>query len=341
MRAVSALCSAAVAVLLMVSCGRDSPSATPERQPTQLTAPARRGDVPIVRSSDEVRPNDDTGTRDQAELPTAPSNDPPPRVIEESTPSVTLPNAESPSHSEPDIPEATPDGDTGAATDAATDAALDDPAIARTPEEAATQAAAHPELLTEEQFSVSGTSCGSSLELPSLTEDALVLAVIDTLEDVYVEKGAARLDAIWWSDDSYADWSYIFKAAGDAADFLPVQPMPEIDQAHPWRWINVRRGQYLVNGECRPTRPPVIGELQLLVPVTNGTLPGQRVIERWDGLQEIVYGATHKFRWQDNRWKLDWRYWCLAVGEAQGDNGVHLFETTAEDQSGVVFRCEE
>ena len=339
MRAVSALHSAAVAALLLMSCGQDAPPASPERQPTQLTAAARKGDVPIVRGSDGVRPSKPVTSGDHPEWTPSTSRGQSSGSTEEPTSSPALLVSESPLGNEPDVPEAA----SGVATSETIDTALSliDPSIARTPEEASIQAAAHPELLAEEQFSVSNTSCGSSLELPSLTEDALVLAVSDTFEDVYVEKGTARLDAIWWSDDSYAEWSYIYKAAGDAADLLPVQAMPEIDLSHPWRWINVRRGQYLVYGECRPTRPPVIGELQLIVPVINGTKSGQRVIRRWDGLQEIVYGAAHKFQWQDNRWKLDWRYWCLAVGEAQGDNGVHLFEATAEEQSGVVFRCEE
>ena len=247
MRAVSALCSAAIAALLLVSCGQTLPAA-PERQPTQLTAPSRKGDVPIVRGSGGALSTETTGTTNQTEPTTTTSAVPTSSVAKEPTPPLALPISETPSGSEPNIQEVTPNGSTGGVVKAA----LDDPSIARTPEEASIQAAAHPELLAEEQFSVSNTSCGSSLELPSLTEDALVLAVSDTFEDVYVEKGTARLDAIWWSDESYAEWSYIYKAAGDAADLLPVQAMPEIDLSHPWRWINVRRGQYLVYGRMPP-----------------------------------------------------------------------------------------
>ena len=191
--------------------------------------------------------------------------------------------------------------------------------------------------------------CGSAFDLPGPPpEESLVRAIAETLEDVYVTKGTARLDAIWWSDDSYDDWSHYYEAAGRAADAMQIQPVPTIDDSGEWCWLDVRtwEGGYVFADEntdrCLPVRPPVPEQqLELLVPVINGTEPYRRIIQLWNGGAEIVYGAYQKFRWRDDRWKLDWRYWCLTVGEAQGENGVRLFEMTGEDEFDVAFRCEE
>ena len=225
------------------------------------------------------------------------------------------------------------------------------------------EAAAHPEELDQTQSNGADTSCspaalellglsegavcGSALDLPSQPpEESLVRAIAETLEDAYVTKGTARQDAIWWGDDSYDDWSHIYEAVGRAADAMQIQPVPTIDGSGEWCWLDVMRGGFVFADEnadrCLPVRPPVPEQqLELLVPVINGTEPYRRTIQLWNGGSEVIYGAYQKFRWRDDRWKLDWRYWCLTIGEAQGENGVRLFEMTGEDEFDVAFRCEE
>ena len=192
------------------------------------------------------------------------------------------------------------------------------------------------ELLELLELPSEGALCGSAFDLPSQPpEESLVRAIAETLEDVYVTKGTARLDAVWWSDDSYAEWSHVYEAVGRAADAMQTQPVPTIDDTGEWCWLYVMSGEggFVFADEnidlCLPVRPPVPEQqLELLVPVINGTEPYRRTIELWNGGSEVIYGAYQKFRWRDERWKLDWRYWCLAIGEAQGENGVRLFEMT-------------
>ena len=193
-----------------------------------------------------------------------------------------------------------------------------------------------------------GASCGSAFDLPSQPpEESLVRAITETLEDVYVTKGTARLEAIFWSDEPFAEWSHVYEAAGRAADAMQIQPVPTIDDSSEWCWLYVPPvgGAVFLDEDkdvCLPTRPPVMEQhLELLVPVVGGTETYRRTILRWDGKEEIIYGGYQKFRRRDNRWKLDWRYWCLTIGEAQGENGVRLFEMTGQDEFDVVFRCEE
>ena len=191
-------------------------------------------------------------------------------------------------------------------------------------------------------------SCGSAYDLPSLPpEESLVRAITEILEDVYVTKGTARLEAIFWSDESFAEWSHVYEAAGRAADAMQIQPVPTIDASGEWCWIELPPvgGTVFLDEDkdvCLPTRPPVADQhLELLVPVVGGTETYRRTILRRDGKEEIIYGGYQKFRRRDNRWKLDWRYWCLTIGEAQGEDGVRLFEMTGQDEFDVVFRCEE
>ena len=191
-------------------------------------------------------------------------------------------------------------------------------------------------------------SCGSAFDLPSLPpEESLVRAITEILEDVYVTKGTARLEAIFWSDEPFAEWSHVYEAAGRAADAMQIQPVPTIDASGEWCWIELPPvgGTVFLDEDkdvCLPTRPPVTDQhLELLVPVVGGTETYRRTILRWDGKEEIIYGGYQKFRRRDDRWKLDWRYWCLTIGEAQGEDGVRLFEMTGQDEFDVVFRCEE
>ena len=216
------------------------------------------------------------------------------------------------------------------------------PASSRTDTDLYIHDAASPSSLPERHFMVENTPCTGRLErYIEAPEAELVAAVEATLEDVYVEKALSRLDGIRWTTGDYYEWAPIYEAVGEAADTLEHQPLPKIDTSRRFMWSGIDRGQYIHDGECvASVDVPLLTGLILFVPVTEATPIGDIVLQRQDYFQEIFKGGYQKFVWDNDRWKLDWRYWCMTVGAVQGEGGVDLFENIAALEYSVPFQCD-
>ena len=202
---------------------------------------------------------------------------------------------------------------------------------------------AHPHDLPDEQFALPKT-CESSANLSATFSEPLLASIEATLQDVYVIKGQSRLDAISWNNTGVGfnpEWADFYYAAGEASDMLPVQPDIQIDKSKKIQWLNVDKGQYVLEGNCYAPGLPKLESLVLAVPITAG-LPKGRIVMVSTVNELNMFESYQMFRWQANRWKLEWQYWCATVGDAQTtEDGIELFEETLLNNFGRIFDCVE